>query len=161
MRPTIRDVARNLNLSITTVSRAPDGYDDVAEETRHPVIETARKMGYTPNRAARQLRRQKAETVGCILPASAQHFAESFLRNSSLVWAINLLHVIMTCWYPPSPVRRMDARCIDAGRRADLGLLHQVSLCKLPAGEIYTIQVNPNWFTVVTASAVDFQEKSD
>jgi LacI family transcriptional regulator len=81
MRPTIRDVAKKLNLSITTVSRALDGYDDVAEETRQLVIETARKLGYTPNRAARQLRRKKAETVGFILPAGAQHFAEPFFTE--------------------------------------------------------------------------------
>jgi LacI family transcriptional regulator len=81
MRLTIRDVAKKLNLSITTVSRALDGYDDVAEETRQQVIETARRLGYTPNRAARQLRRQKAETVGYILPAGAQHFAEPFFTE--------------------------------------------------------------------------------
>jgi LacI family transcriptional regulator len=81
MRPTIRDVAKKLNLSITTVSRALDGYGDVAEETRQLVIETARKLGYTPNRAARQLRRQKAETIGYILPAGAQHFAEPFFTE--------------------------------------------------------------------------------
>jgi len=81
MRPTIRDVAKKLNLSITTVSRALDGYDDVAESTRQLVIETARKLGYTPNRAARQLRRQKAETIGYILPAGAQHFAEPFFTE--------------------------------------------------------------------------------
>ena len=81
MRPTIRDVAQKLGLSITTVSRALDGYDDVAEETRQLVIDTARKLGYSPNRAARQLRRQKAETVGYILPAGAQHFAEPFFTE--------------------------------------------------------------------------------
>ena len=78
MRPGIRDVAKKLNLSITTVSRALDGYDDVAEQTRELVVKTARQMGYSPNRAARQLRRQKADTIGYILPAGAQHFSEPF-----------------------------------------------------------------------------------
>ena len=59
MPSTIRDVAKRLNLSITTVSRALDGYDDVAVSTRDLVIKTAQKMGYAPNRAARQLRRQR------------------------------------------------------------------------------------------------------
>ena len=81
MRPTIRDVAKKLNLSITTVSRALDGYDDVAEPTRDMVVKTARQMGYSPNRAARQLRRQKAETIGFILPAGAQRFAEAFFTE--------------------------------------------------------------------------------
>jgi LacI family transcriptional regulator len=42
---TIHDVAKRLKLSITTVSRALDGYDDVAEETRQRVIEAAHEMG--------------------------------------------------------------------------------------------------------------------
>ena len=62
--PTIRDVAKRLNLSITTVSRALDGYSDVAEDTRQKVIETAQEMGYVPTRAARQLRRKRTETIG-------------------------------------------------------------------------------------------------
>jgi LacI family transcriptional regulator len=38
-------------------------------------------MGYAPNRAARQLRLQRAETIGFILPAGAQHFAEPFFTE--------------------------------------------------------------------------------
>ena len=45
MPVTIRDVAKRLNLSITTVSRALDGYGDVAEATRRRVIRVAREMG--------------------------------------------------------------------------------------------------------------------
>jgi LacI family transcriptional regulator len=81
MSPTIRDVAKKLDLSITTVSRALDGYADVSQKTRELVVATARDLGYTPNRAARQLRRQKAETIGFILPAGAQHFAEPFFTE--------------------------------------------------------------------------------
>lgn len=81
MRPTIRDVARKLNLSITTVSRALDGYDDVAEQTRQLVIQTAREMDYVPNRAARQLRLQKAETMGFIIPSISKRFDEAFFTE--------------------------------------------------------------------------------
>ena len=81
MRPTIRDVAKKLNLSITTVSRALDGYDDVAQQTRELVTKTANKMGYAPNRAARQLRRQQAETIGFIIPSISKRFDESFFAE--------------------------------------------------------------------------------
>lgn len=81
MRPTIRDVARKLNLSITTVSRALDGYEDVADETRQLVIETAKQMDYVPNRAARQLRLQKAETIGFIIPSISKRFDEAFFTE--------------------------------------------------------------------------------
>src|SRR5918995_5058862 len=81
MRTTIRDVAKKLNLSITTVSRALDGYDDVAEQTRQLVIEAAKQMDYVPNRAARQLRLQRAETMGFILPATSKRFDEAFFTE--------------------------------------------------------------------------------
>jgi DNA-binding LacI/PurR family transcriptional regulator len=79
--PSIRDVARRLNISITTVSRALDGYSDVAEGTRQLVIKTAQKMGYVPNRAARQLRRQRSDSVGYILPAWGPQFADPFFSE--------------------------------------------------------------------------------
>ena len=78
MSVTIRDVAKRLNLSITTVSRALDGYSDVAEDTRYLVEETARQMGYVPNQAARQLRRRRADAIGYILPAEKPSFSDPF-----------------------------------------------------------------------------------
>jgi len=75
---TIRDVAKKLNLSITTVSRALDGYSDVAESTRARVIQTAQEMGYAPSSAARQLRRHHADAIGYILPTSSPRFSDPF-----------------------------------------------------------------------------------
>ena len=81
MSVTIRDVAEKLGLSITTVSRALDGYPDVAIATREKVIQTASEMGYVPNRAARQLRRKKSDTIGFILPANNPHFSDPFFSE--------------------------------------------------------------------------------
>jgi LacI family transcriptional regulator len=81
MTVTIKDVARKLNLSITTVSRALDGYADVAEETRTRVQLAARELGYMPNRSARQLRRKRAETIGFILPTSTPRFSDPFFAE--------------------------------------------------------------------------------
>lgn len=78
MSVTIRDVAEKLGLSIATVSRALDGYPDIALKTRQRVRQVAQEMGYTPNRAARQLRRKKADAIGYILPASIPRFADPF-----------------------------------------------------------------------------------
>jgi len=81
LRSTIRDVAKRLNLSITTVSRALDSYGDVADSTRKLVVATAKEMGYVPNRAARQLRRQRTDTIGYILPADSAGFADPFFSE--------------------------------------------------------------------------------
>ena len=78
---TIRDIAKKLNLSIAAVSRALDGYDDISEETRLRVVQTAQKMGYVPNRAARQLRRQKADAIGYVLPSPTPRFADPFFTE--------------------------------------------------------------------------------
>ncbi len=81
MAVTIRDVAKELNLSITTVSRALDGYDDVAQATRIRVRRTARRMGYIPSRAARNLRRQRADIIGYVIPARGTRFTDPFFSE--------------------------------------------------------------------------------
>lgn len=78
---TIRDIAKKLGLSIGAVSRALDGYPDISDETRQRVIQTAHEMGYVPNRAARQLRRKKADAVGYILPANTPRFTDPFFSE--------------------------------------------------------------------------------
>lgn len=78
MSITIRDIAQKLNLSIAAVSRALDGYPDISPETRERVIRAAEEMGYAPNRAARQLRRQKSDTIGYIMPVYSPRFADSY-----------------------------------------------------------------------------------
>jgi LacI family transcriptional regulator len=81
MPVTIRDIAKKLKLSIGAVSRAMDGYPDISEETRQKVIQTAQEMGYVPNRAARQLRRQRADAVGYVLPSHTPRFADPFFTE--------------------------------------------------------------------------------
>ena len=81
MSITIRDLAEKLNLSITTVSRALDGYSDVSEETRKRVIEAAQMLGYEPSYAARQLRRKRTDAIGYILPNSSPSFSDPFNVN--------------------------------------------------------------------------------
>ena len=78
MTVTIRDVAKYLDLSITTVSRALDGYPDVSETTRQRVVQAAHDLGYIPNRAARQLRRKRTDTIGYILPSGLSRFSDPF-----------------------------------------------------------------------------------
>lgn len=81
MPVTIRDLARKLNLSITTVSRALDGYADVSEETRRRVIQAAEEMGYRPSYAARNLRKQRSGAIGYILPTASPQFSDPFYTS--------------------------------------------------------------------------------
>jgi LacI family transcriptional regulator len=71
-------IARNLGLSVTTVSRALGGFSDVAAATRARVQQEAARIGYRPNQAARRLRSGRSEAVGVVLPAGPGQFDDPF-----------------------------------------------------------------------------------
>ena len=81
MTVTIKDIARETGKSITTVSRALNGYDDVSEATKELVRRTAEEMGYTPNLLAQRLQKQRTETIGLILPTFGPRFADPFFSE--------------------------------------------------------------------------------
>ncbi|OBZ10846.1 LacI family DNA-binding transcriptional regulator [Bacillus sp. FJAT-26390] len=64
---TIKDIAKAASVSVTTVSRALNGYDDVNEGTRHKIKTIANQLGYSPNMAARSLISKKTKTLGLLL----------------------------------------------------------------------------------------------
>lgn len=67
----LKAIAKELGISITTVSRALNGYSDVAEQTRLKVEATAQRLGYRPNAFARRLKMGKIDAVGLIYPYQA------------------------------------------------------------------------------------------
>ena len=60
---TIYDIAQKMNLSIATVSRALNGKEDVNEETRKRILETAREMGYKASKTAASLSRKEKRFI--------------------------------------------------------------------------------------------------
>ena len=67
---TLKDLSRKLGLSVTQVSRALNGHDDVNEETRNRVLAAAREMNYSPNISARKLASGRSGIVGLVLEDS-------------------------------------------------------------------------------------------
>lgn len=65
--PTIKDIAGLTGFSITTVSRALNGYDDVNEQTKEKIEAAARKIGYVPNILAQNLVMKKSKTIGILV----------------------------------------------------------------------------------------------
>ena len=63
----IKDIAAYVGLSTSTVSRALNGYEDVAVETVERVQRAARELGYYPSASARNLRRQRTDKIGLAL----------------------------------------------------------------------------------------------
>ncbi|MDR3596065.1 LacI family DNA-binding transcriptional regulator [Clostridium sp.] len=64
MTVTIKDIARILNISHSTVSRALTGYKYVNEKTKQEILKVAKELNYIPNMNARSLRIDKAYNIG-------------------------------------------------------------------------------------------------
>jgi LacI family transcriptional regulator len=71
---TIKDLAKELNVSISTISRAFNDKYDIRKETRELVIETAKKMGYKPNPIAQKLISRRSFNIGVIVPEFINSF---------------------------------------------------------------------------------------
>jgi DNA-binding LacI/PurR family transcriptional regulator len=76
---TLKTIAKVTGFSVTTVSRALGGFDDVNEVTRERIIAEAQRLGYEPNQQARALQQQRTSTIGLILPGGGMRFADPFL----------------------------------------------------------------------------------
>jgi DNA-binding LacI/PurR family transcriptional regulator len=64
---TIKDIAKKAGVSITTVSRALNDYNDVNEDTKRHIKEIAEALNYSPNRAAQNLVKKNSRTLAIIL----------------------------------------------------------------------------------------------
>ena len=71
---TIKDIAKALNISTSTVSRALRDSYEINPETKQLVLEYAEKMNYRPNPIAVSLRENKSWAIGVIVPEIANHY---------------------------------------------------------------------------------------
>ena len=76
---TLKNIAKALNISISTVSRALKNHPDISEETKKKVTETARMLEYEPNAYAISLRTKKSHLIGVIVPFISNYFYHSFI----------------------------------------------------------------------------------
>jgi len=78
---TIYDLAGKLNISIATVSRGLKDDPVVSKKTRKKIFELAEEMGYRSNHFARNLRKQKTNTIGIIVHELNSNFITSVLAG--------------------------------------------------------------------------------
>lgn len=71
---TLMDIAKSLDVSVVTVSKALRGHPDISKNTARLVKKTAEEMGYSPNFMARNLSSKKTYTIGLVVPKIAHYF---------------------------------------------------------------------------------------
>jgi len=78
---TIYDLAKALNVSPTTVSRALNDHHSIGKDTTQAVKKLAKKLGYRPNSVASSLRKNKSNTIGVIMPLISRPFVASVISG--------------------------------------------------------------------------------
>lgn len=81
MQITIKDIARMLGISVSTVSRALKDHPDISQETKDKVNEVAKKMNYRPNALALGLKSNRSNTIGVIIPEVVHFFFSSVMSG--------------------------------------------------------------------------------
>ena len=78
---TIYDLTKKLNISIATVSRALKDDPVVSKKTKKRIADLAAEMGYRSNHFARNLRSQKTNTIGVIIPMLNSNFQSTVVAG--------------------------------------------------------------------------------
>lgn len=78
---TLRDVAKETGLSVTTVSRVLNDRGYISKETRENVYTAMKKLNYQPNELARSLSKQTRNTVGVIVPHLDHPYFSKLISN--------------------------------------------------------------------------------
>jgi LacI family transcriptional regulator len=79
--PTIHDIARELKISASTVSRALQNNARISQKTRDKIKAMAESMGYRPNTLASNLRNKRSNTIGIVVPLINRHFFSSVISG--------------------------------------------------------------------------------
>lgn len=77
----LKELAKRLGLSPSTVSKALNDRPDINESTRQKVLAAAERYRYRPDPAGQRLRRQSSDAIGFVLSAPQAHFAHPFFLD--------------------------------------------------------------------------------
>ena len=129
-KPTLRLLAGELDLSVTTVSRALAGYPDVARATRERVREAAERLGYVPNSAAKMLVTGQSGFVGFVLtlrePAWIDPWMGEFLSGLGEGLARRGRHLFIATVSPGQDELEVLRQVVESGR-ADAIVLTRIA----------------------------------
>ena len=78
---TIKDIAKNCGVSVSTVSRVLNSHPDVSEEVRQRVLEEVERCAYIPNDSARNLVKSSSDAIGVVVRGTENLFFSRMLQT--------------------------------------------------------------------------------
>jgi len=91
----IKELARELNLSVSTISKALHDSHEISEKTKRRVMETAARLNYVPNPYARSLRNRKSKNIAVVIPEVADSFFSLAINGIESVAKEKGYHVLI------------------------------------------------------------------
>ncbi len=80
-RITIKDLAKELSVSVSTISKALRDSSDISKETKNKIKAFAKQVNYKPNYIAQSLKNQKTKIIGVIIPDIVHHFFTKVIKG--------------------------------------------------------------------------------
>ncbi|WP_282940501.1 LacI family DNA-binding transcriptional regulator [Paenibacillus sp. RC67] len=118
MNITIKDVAKEANVSIGTVSRVLNGKDRVSKATRAKVEAAIAKLNFKPDRIARTMVRKQTQSIGLIVPVlSNEYWAALSEQVQEAAWDKGYTLLLCTAGYDLDP--HMNCMATLAERKVD------------------------------------------
>ena len=93
--PTLKEIARRLNFSVSTVSRALHNHPSIGLRTTMQVQKLARELNYEPNQTALFFKQQKSHTIGVIFPNLKEEFFSQAINGIEDVAKVNKYSVLI------------------------------------------------------------------
>lgn len=125
-QPTIHDIAKALAINSSTVSRALNNSPRVTQITKDKILAKAKELGYQRNLLASNLRKNKTNTIGVVVPRISRHFFSSVIQGIEETTYLAGYNVII-CQSLEKLEREKDIIETLAANRVD-GLLISVSM---------------------------------
>jgi LacI family transcriptional regulator len=122
---TIKDIAKALNLSTSTVSRALRGSYEISTETKKQVLEYAEKINYRPNPIALSLKERRTRSIGVVVSEIANNFFSQAINGIESIAYNRGYHVIITQAHESAEREKVNVQHL-ASRGVD-GLLVSLS----------------------------------
>jgi LacI family transcriptional regulator len=91
----IKQLAKALNLSTSTVSRAFRDNSDINKETKERILEMAKELNYQPNHHASNLREQRSRTIAVIVPEMANNFFSQAIHGIERIARERGYHILI------------------------------------------------------------------
>ncbi|SDI01634.1 LacI family DNA-binding transcriptional regulator [Alteribacillus bidgolensis] len=118
MKMTMKDIAKEANVSTATVSHVINGTKHISEEKQNKIMEVIRKYNYIPNSTAKNLRKQSTKTAGLIVSSFPDSFVTGMVygaekRAREMGYNLLLINTNENSSYEKETINLLHAQMVD------------------------------------------------